>query len=202
LSPENGSNQDTKTPRHGTAYKEDHKLQIQPNEDGHKTQVDEEGFTQVSRQRGQRTPKDPPQFHSLANPPRSNTVLNTLELQPNIPNDIIGEQEPTSGTPESQKNQREASNPISFSQNIPKTLPFQESMHACPDSEVDLSSAPHLCQSNRSKTQIPTMPQLDGESSQVHMDDTYREPGSLVEKEGINDCRNDWVLSCRGQKRL
>jgi translation initiation factor 2 beta subunit (eIF-2beta)/eIF-5 len=25
---------------------------------------------------------------------------------------------------------------------------------------------------------------------------------SLVEKEGINDCRNDWVLSRRGQKRL
>jgi hypothetical protein len=25
---------------------------------------------------------------------------------------------------------------------------------------------------------------------------------SLVEKEGINNCRNDWVLSRRGQKRL
>jgi hypothetical protein len=25
---------------------------------------------------------------------------------------------------------------------------------------------------------------------------------SLVEKKGINDCKNDWVLSRRGQKRL
>jgi hypothetical protein len=25
---------------------------------------------------------------------------------------------------------------------------------------------------------------------------------ALVEKEGINDCRNDWVLSRKGQKRL